>query len=73
MSEEVMPQFERLMEDKANFDRYKELSEQIQEKQRLYLAYDYSQLKAQVNDKDGTQQKQLTDLDQKRARIEKLM
>ena len=29
MREEVVPQFERLMEDKANFDRYKELTELI--------------------------------------------
>ena len=53
MNEEVMPQYERLMEDKQNFDRYKEVSEAIKEKNRIYLAYDYNQLKAQVEDKDG--------------------
>ena len=42
MNEEVMPQYERLMEDKTNFDRYKEVTEAIKEKNRLYLAYDYS-------------------------------
>ena len=42
------------MEDKANFDLYKEMCESIKEKQRLYLAYDYTQLKLQVNDTVGT-------------------
>ena len=57
MSEEVMPQYARLMEDKANFDRYKDITEAIKEKNRLYLAYDYNQLKALVDDTAGTKQK----------------
>ena len=56
MREEVIPQYERLMEDKQNFDLYKHVCEQIKEKQRLYLAYEYTQLKAQVEDTSGTRQ-----------------
>ena len=45
------------MEDKENFDRFKDITEAIKEKNRLYLAYDYTQLKAQVEDTAGTREK----------------
>ena len=44
------------MEEKANFDRFKQISDEIDDKSRLALAYDYSQLKAQVEDRAGTRE-----------------
>ena len=60
MREEVLPQYERLMEEKANFDRFKQISDEIDDKSRLALAYDYSQLKAQVEDRAGTREAKST-------------
>lgn len=48
MQEDVMPKFGRLMEEKENFDNFKAISEQVQEKRRIYLAYNYSNLKDRV-------------------------
>ena len=72
MSEEVMPQYSRLMEDKANFDKFKDITEAIKEKNRLYLAYDYSQLKAQVEDQGGTRQAKERKIEQYTLRIDDL-
>lgn len=54
MNEDVIPKYDRLMEEKENFDRFKDITEAIQEKQRLYLAYDYNQLKDRVEDTAGS-------------------
>jgi len=73
MREDVTPEFERLMEEKAMFDQFKDLSERIEEKTRLYLAYDYNQLKDRVQDTQGSRKELETNIEQYRARIEKLL
>ena len=54
MQEDVLPKYHRLMEEKQNFDRFNEVVEQIEEKRRLQLAYDYCTLKDRIDDKGGS-------------------
>lgn len=72
MNEDVIPKYERLMEEKQNYDRYKDMTEGIQEKKRLYLAFDYSQLKDRVEDTHGSRKELEAKVEQYRARIDKL-
>ena len=50
LKEEVIPQFERLAEDKQTFDECKNLEEEIEHKRRLSHAYEYNNLKMMVKD-----------------------
>lgn len=56
IQEDVLPKYRRLMDEKANFDLFKEVIEIIVEKERLKLAYDYCHLKDCVEDKQGSRQ-----------------
>ena len=50
LAEEVEPKYQRMLEDKSNFDNFKKLSEEIEQKKRLYLAHKFCQLKVQVEE-----------------------
>lgn len=69
IEEDVLPKYRRLMEEKQNCDRHKEICEQIDEKKRLQLAYDYSQLKDRVSDKAGSRRELERHVEQYAERI----
>ena len=72
LEQDIKPQFDKLENDKKNFDHFTELGAKITDKQRLSTAYEYSELLKVIEDKSSTKENLTADIANYQNRVEEL-